>query len=183
MTGDYSEKKWIHLYTIAMMDLQHALKPGRIIDTSGEIVRRIEILKGVPGLSQDDRRAIDDGVNGLRSLAKQESRTRAEHQRRAAQLAIDKLSSNRPHDRAAEGRPGRAGVSTTTSSPSLRGLGQVFNPGPHPAPLNRHGERDSRENCSTANNSNRWLTCLMAIRYNRFGGFGPFISCLSTASY
>jgi hypothetical protein len=96
MTGDYSKKKWIHLYTIAMMDLQHALKPGRIIDTSGEIVRRIEILKGVPGLNQDDRRAIDDAVNGLRSLAKQESQQRAEHQRRAAQLAIDKLSSIAP---------------------------------------------------------------------------------------
>jgi hypothetical protein len=96
MTGDYSKKKWIHLYTIAMMDLQHALKPGRIIDTGGEIVRRIEILKGVPGLKQDDREAIDDAVKGLRSLPKQESHARAEHQRRAAQLAIDKLSSIAP---------------------------------------------------------------------------------------
>jgi hypothetical protein len=96
MTGDYSKRKWIHLYTIAMMELQHALTPGRIIDAGGEVVRRIEILKGAPGLNQQDRRAIDDALDGLRSLAKEESQQRAAHQRRAAQVAIDKLSSIAP---------------------------------------------------------------------------------------
>jgi hypothetical protein len=109
MTEDYSKRTWIHLYAIAMMDLQHAITSGRMIDTSGEIVRRIEILKGIPGLNQDERRAIADVLEGLRSLAKQGSQQRSEQQRRAAQLAIDKLSSIAPMIARLKGVPSGAG--------------------------------------------------------------------------
>lgn len=77
------------------MELHHSLMAGRILDTREEIINRIEVLKGIPGLHAAERQAMEDALSGLRTLEKEELKY-AEQQRRVAQRAMERLNSVGP---------------------------------------------------------------------------------------
>jgi hypothetical protein len=92
---DYDQSKWYQLYAGAMLELEHGLMDGRIVDARREILSRLEILRDMPGLHEHERQAIQDALSGLRSLER-EVRYADEKHREAAKLALEKLRSIGP---------------------------------------------------------------------------------------
>ena len=78
-----------------MVELEHSLVAGRIEDARVEILKRIGKLQGVPGLHTEEKQAIEDALNGLRSLERTE-RAELEHIAREARAALEKLRSLEP---------------------------------------------------------------------------------------
>ena len=93
---DYDQSKWYRLYTSAVLELDHALLAGRIMDARSEVLRRLEALRDIPGLHEHERQAIQDALSGLRSLEREEVRYADEKHREAAKLALEKLRSLGP---------------------------------------------------------------------------------------
>jgi hypothetical protein len=89
--SDYDQSKWYQLYARAMVELEHALMAGRIMDARNEILTRLEMLRDMPGLHQSERQAIQDALSALRSLEREEVRYVEERHKEAALLALDKL--------------------------------------------------------------------------------------------
>jgi hypothetical protein len=75
----------------AMLELEHALMAGRIMDARSEILRRLEALRDMPGLHASERLSIQDALSSLRSLEREEVRYADEKHRKAAKLALEKL--------------------------------------------------------------------------------------------
>jgi hypothetical protein len=94
--SDHDKTKWFQLYSRAMLELEHALMAGRIMDARSEILRRLEILRDIPGLHGTERQAIQDALSGLRSIEREEVRCADERHREAATLALEKLRSTGP---------------------------------------------------------------------------------------
>lgn len=92
------EEKWIELYTSAMLELKHALIAGRILDARTEIAARIEKLRGMPGLHDKERQALDDALHGLLSLERIEQQADAdpEQHREVGWNALEKVKSIAP---------------------------------------------------------------------------------------
>jgi hypothetical protein len=93
---DYDKAKWFQLYSHAMLELEHALMAGRIMDARSEILRRLEMLRDMPGLHEPERQAIQDALSGLRGLEREEVRFADEKHREAAKLALCRLRSIGP---------------------------------------------------------------------------------------
>src|SRR5215469_13147944 len=96
MMADFDNEKWVELYRSALLELQHSLMAGRISDARAEIMARVEKLRDIPGLHTGERQAIEDALNGLRSLEKEEIRYSADQQRKLAQAALEKLRAIEP---------------------------------------------------------------------------------------
>jgi hypothetical protein len=79
-----------------MLELEHALMAGRIMDARSEILRRLETLRDIPGLHEPERQAIRDALSGLRSVEREEVRYADQKHREPAQLAREKLRSIGP---------------------------------------------------------------------------------------
>jgi hypothetical protein len=94
--SDWGQSKWYRLYAKAMVELEHALMMGRIMDARSEILRRLETLRDMPGLHEPERRAIQNALSSLRSLEREEARYADEKHREAAKLALEKLRSVGP---------------------------------------------------------------------------------------
>jgi len=94
--SDNPSKKWIELYTSAMLELKHALMAGRILEARTEILARIEKLREIPGLHEDELRILDDALRNLRTLERLELHADADQHREAAQNALEKLESLGP---------------------------------------------------------------------------------------
>jgi hypothetical protein len=94
--NDIPGEKWIELYTSAMLELKHALMAGRILEARGEIAARIEKLRGMPGLHEQERRRLADALHSLRTLERIEQQADAEQQREAARNALEKIESIAP---------------------------------------------------------------------------------------
>jgi hypothetical protein len=69
---------------------------GRIMDARSEILRRLEMLRDMPGLHEPERQAIQDALSGLRGLEREEVRFADEKHREAAKLALCRLRSIGP---------------------------------------------------------------------------------------
>lgn len=93
---DYDKTKWYQLYAQAMIELEHALMAGRIMDARSEILLRLEILRDIPGLHAPERQAIQDALSGLRSLEREEIRFTDEKHKEVARLALERLRSIGP---------------------------------------------------------------------------------------
>ena len=93
--SDYDKEKWVELYRTALLELEHAKMTGRIGDARTEIAVRIEKLHNIPGLHAKERQAIEDALNSLRSLEREEERYAAD-ERRIAETALEKLRSIAP---------------------------------------------------------------------------------------
>lgn len=79
----------VGLYHLAILELQHAKMTGRIGDTRAAITARLEKLKDMPELHAEERRAIEDALNNLKVLEREEQRFQAEEQRIAAKALED----------------------------------------------------------------------------------------------
>lgn len=88
---EYDNEKWVALYRSALIELQHSLMAGRIMDARTEIAARIEQLTHLPGLHAVEREALQDALSGLRSLEEEEIRYAADQQRKLATVALEKL--------------------------------------------------------------------------------------------
>jgi hypothetical protein len=107
--SDYGQSQWYQLYARAMVELEHALMAGRIMDARSEILTRLETLRDMPGLHQPERQAIQDALSALRSLEREEVRYVEQKHRAAAELALDKLRSIRPAIERADADPPNEG--------------------------------------------------------------------------
>ena len=90
LTHEYDNEDWVRLYQRALLELEHAKMAGCIGDARTEIATRIEKLRDLPGLHADERQAMEDALNALRSLERTEER-HEENERRIAEGAIEKL--------------------------------------------------------------------------------------------
>jgi hypothetical protein len=90
---EYSEEKWVEIYQKALMELEHAKMRARIGDARTEIVARVEKLKSIPGLHAREDRAIDDAINALRFLEREEERYNENQRRQALDTAMRSLQS------------------------------------------------------------------------------------------
>jgi hypothetical protein len=88
---EYDQQKWVDLYRTAVFELKRAAMTGRISDARGEIATRLESLKKHPELHQDEYQAINDALNGLRVLEREEARLAAEDKKRLLEEATRKL--------------------------------------------------------------------------------------------
>lgn len=100
MTGHDSEK-WVKLYQSAVLELEHSLMAGRITYARAEITKRVEALRDIPGLHVQELQAIEDALNNLRFLERENVKLAAEEQRKKAESALERLRSIAPKDRTA----------------------------------------------------------------------------------
>lgn len=88
--NDYGQEEWYTLYETAMLELQHAALRGRIGEARTAIAARIEKLLQIPGLHAEERQAIEDAINNLRVLEREEEPYKAD-EARIAEKAIENL--------------------------------------------------------------------------------------------
>jgi uncharacterized protein YPO0396 len=91
--NDYSREKWFDLYTTAMLELKRAAMAGRIGDARDEMAVRLATLQQHPKLHGTEYAAIQDALNNLRSLEREEERLAAEDKKRMLQETVSKLES------------------------------------------------------------------------------------------
>ena len=87
----HENEEWIGLYRVAILELEHAKITGRIGDARTAITARIEKLKDMPGLHAEERQAIEDALNSLKVLEREEQHYQADEQRIAA-MALENLA-------------------------------------------------------------------------------------------
>lgn len=75
--------------------MEQAKMAGRIADARAEIAARIEKLRDIPGLREMERQAIEDALNGLRMLEREDERARVD-ERAIAEGALEKLRTIAP---------------------------------------------------------------------------------------
>ena len=90
---EYDQEKWFDLYSTALVELERAAITGRISDARAEITIRLETLKQHPGLHKPEYQAIQDALNNLRSLEREEERMAVEDKKRLLQESARKLQS------------------------------------------------------------------------------------------
>jgi hypothetical protein len=88
--SDRDKELWVDLYRMAMMELENAKVAGRIGDARSEIAARLEKLHDIPGLHIVEKQAIDDALNGLRSLERTDELD-ADTERLVAERALQSL--------------------------------------------------------------------------------------------
>lgn len=77
------DEEWFDVYRTAMLELQHAAMAGRIGEARSAIAARIEALRGLPGPHNKERRAIQDALNNLRFLEREQERLAREENKRS----------------------------------------------------------------------------------------------------
>ena len=90
MPEEYEKEEWFLLYQRAVLELERAKMAGRIGDARTEIAARIEKLRDIPGLHEREKQAIEDALNALRTLEREDERAKAD-ERRIAEAALEKL--------------------------------------------------------------------------------------------
>src|ERR1700690_623741 len=94
--AEYIKEKWVEIYHEALTELGHARMRGRIGDARAEILARVKKLKSIPILHAREDRAIDDALNALRFLEREEERYDENQRRRALESALRKIQSIGP---------------------------------------------------------------------------------------
>lgn len=93
---DYDSQKWFDLYRTAVLELERAAMTGRIRDARSEITTRLEMLEQHPTLHEEELSAIQDAINNLRALEREEERLAAEDKKRILQETVQKLKTIAP---------------------------------------------------------------------------------------
>ena len=94
--ADYHREKWIEVYQEALIEVEHAMMRGRIREARAQIRSRVEKLKDIPGLHASEHQAIDDALNALRFLEREEDRYDEDQRRETLESAVRKLRSLEP---------------------------------------------------------------------------------------
>jgi hypothetical protein len=87
--ADHDREKWVESYKIAVFELEQSFMAGRIADARAEIVSRVETLRQLPGLHEMEQRAIDDALNNLRFLEREDALIT--EKRKRAEVALEQL--------------------------------------------------------------------------------------------
>ena len=100
---EHDQEKWVELYKAAVLELKQSLMARRIADARAEIVKRIEALRDIPGLHEEERQAIEDALNSLQFLEREDVAITAEEERNKAAAALERLlviapKNERPND-------------------------------------------------------------------------------------
>jgi hypothetical protein len=88
---DYDQQKWYAVYEAAVVELQQSLMAGRIADARAEILKRVEALRNIPGLHKEEQHAIEDALQNLRFLEREDAAITAEEERNQAAAALERL--------------------------------------------------------------------------------------------
>jgi hypothetical protein len=88
---DYDKEKWYVLYEAAVLEITQSLMAGRIADAREEIVRRVEALRDIPGLHTEEQHAIEDALQSLRFLEREDEAIAAEEEHKRATEALQHL--------------------------------------------------------------------------------------------
>ncbi len=94
--SDEDAENWSEIYKNAVMELGHAKMRGSVGDARAQIRTRVEKLKELPGLHVADRQAIDDALNALRFLERDEDRYDENQRRETLEVAARKIESLGP---------------------------------------------------------------------------------------
>src|SRR5258708_38004880 len=94
--SDYSQESWVELYRHALLELKHSLMAGRLMDARAEIVKRVEKLRGVHGLHAEGKQAIEDALNAMRMLQREEARHAAQRPPSLGYAPLQKLPAIQP---------------------------------------------------------------------------------------
>ena len=81
---------WPDVYSKAMLELEDALLAGRIVEAREEITKRLMELNHLPGLHTAERQAINDALQGLLTLEREDERNKAAE---IGKAALEKISS------------------------------------------------------------------------------------------
>jgi hypothetical protein len=95
LTG-HDQEKWVELYKSAVLELEQSLMSGRIAGARAEIVKRLEALREIPGQHHEERQAIEDALNNLRFLEREDVKHAVEEYRKKAESALERLRSIAP---------------------------------------------------------------------------------------
>lgn len=88
---EHEDEDWFRLYREAVLELEHIKMTGRIRDARLGIDVRIEALRHLPGLHDEENVAILDALNVLRTLERDEQRLAEEEKKRLAVEALQKI--------------------------------------------------------------------------------------------
>lgn len=88
---EYDGEKWVELYQAAILELKQSLMAGRIADARAEIVKRIEALREIPGQHKEEKQAIEDALNNLQFLKREDAEITADDERKKAAAALERL--------------------------------------------------------------------------------------------
>lgn len=94
--NEYDKEKWVAVYKAAVLELNRAAMTGRIGDARTEIAARLEKLKELPGLHEQEHVAILDAINNLRVLEREEAKLAANDKKRLLEEAAKKLQTIAP---------------------------------------------------------------------------------------
>jgi hypothetical protein len=94
--ADFEWETWVEIYQKALVELEHARVRGRIGETRAVITTRVEKLRAIPGLHDREYLAIDDALNALRFLEREEERYDENQRRKALETVAQKLKSIGP---------------------------------------------------------------------------------------
>jgi hypothetical protein len=100
-----AEQAWVDIYQKALMELSHATMRGRIGNARAGIRSHVEKLKGIPGLNPAEHQAIDDALNALRFLEREEERYDENQTRETLMVATRKIRSLAPKIKKLDNRP------------------------------------------------------------------------------
>jgi hypothetical protein len=87
------QSNWPDAYCNAIWGLENALVAGYIFEARAEIANRLVELNNLPGLHSEERLAISEALQGLRSLEREDQRHKAAE---IGKMAWEKLSSLTP---------------------------------------------------------------------------------------
>lgn len=88
---EHENEDWFQRYQEAVLELEHVKMTGRIRDARAGIDARIEALRHLPGLHEDEHMAILDASSMLRMLEREQQRLAEEEKKRLAATALDKI--------------------------------------------------------------------------------------------
>ena len=80
----------------SLLELQRAAITGRIRDARTEITTRLQTLRQRPDLHHTERSAIQDSLNNLRVLEREEERLAAEDKKRILHQTVQTLKAIAP---------------------------------------------------------------------------------------
>jgi hypothetical protein len=89
--ADDNAKNWTQVYQEALIEVEHAKMRGRIGEARAQIRSRVEKLRDLPGLHAAEYQAIDDALNALRFLEREEDRYNEDQRRETLGAVASKL--------------------------------------------------------------------------------------------
>jgi len=93
---DYKQQDWVALYQSALIELEQAKIAESVNAAQKAIIARIEALRALPGLHNEERHAIDDAMRALGLLQREEADSDADTERRAVNETLEHLRSIGP---------------------------------------------------------------------------------------